>query len=74
MTQYRAFYTATNPDGSRFEGEMVVEARNQQAAKRVAKHYAELWGKQEVRNIQVIDNTWTKVQQHQKNSIIKPQQ
>jgi len=57
MTQYRAFYTATNPDGSRFEGEMVVEALSAAAAKRIAKHYAQLWGKQEVRNIQVIDNT-----------------
>ena len=57
MTQYRAFYTATNPDGSRFEGEMVVEALNAESAKRIAKHYAQLWGKQEVRNIQVIDNT-----------------
>ena len=57
MTQYRAFYTATNTDGSRFEGEMVVEALNAAAAKRIAKHYAQLWRKQEVRNIQVIDNT-----------------
>ena len=57
MTQYRAFYTATNPDGSRFEGEMVVGALSAAAAKRITKHYAQLWGKQEVRNIQVIDNT-----------------
>jgi precorrin-6B methylase 2 len=57
MTQYRAFYTATNPNGSRFEGEMIVEALNAESAKRIAKHYAQLWGKQEVRNIQVIDNT-----------------
>jgi len=57
MTQYRAFYTSTNPDGSRFEGEMIVEALNAESAKRIAKHYAQLWGKQEVRNIQVIDNT-----------------
>jgi len=57
MTQYRAFYTATNPDGSRFEGEMIVEALCTASAKRIAKHYAQLWGKQEVRNIQVIDNT-----------------
>jgi hypothetical protein len=57
MTQYRAFYTATNPNGSRFEGEMIVEALNADSAKRIAKHYAQLWGKQEVRNIQVIDNT-----------------
>jgi hypothetical protein len=57
MTQYRAFYTATNPDGSRFEGEMVVEALSEASAKRIVKHYAQLWGKQEVRNIQVIDNT-----------------
>ena len=57
MTQYRAFYTATNPDGSRFEGEMVVEALSEASAKRIVKHYAQLSGKQEVRNIQVIDNT-----------------
>ena len=57
MTQYRAFYTATNPNGSRFEGEMIVEALNAESAKRIARHYAQLWGKQEVRNIQVIDNT-----------------
>jgi hypothetical protein len=54
---YRVFYTADRANGSRLEEQMVVEAVDIPAAKRIAMHYLNLWGVINPRNLQAIDMT-----------------
>ena len=58
MTQFRVFYTADRPNGSRFEGEIVVEAIDKSDAKVAAKQWLQETDQLDnVRNLQAIDNS-----------------
>lgn len=58
MKQFRVFYTANRPNGSRFEGEIVVEAIDKPDAKVAAKQWLDNTDQLDnVRNLQAIDNS-----------------
>tara|TARA_B100002019_G_scaffold247516_1_gene225971 strand:+ start:11705 stop:11881 length:177 start_codon:yes stop_codon:yes gene_type:complete len=58
MKQFRVFYTADRPNGSRFEGEIIVEAIDKPDAKVAAKQWLEQTDQcDNVRNLQAIDNS-----------------
>ena len=58
MKQFRVFYTANRHNGSRFEGQIVVEAIDKHAAKVAAKQWLDNTDQlNNVRNLQAIDNS-----------------
>ena len=58
MKEFRVFYTANRPNGSRFEGEIVVEAIDKHDAKVAAKQWLDNTDQlNNVRNLQAIDNS-----------------
>tara|TARA_B100000927_G_C16263618_1_gene388480 strand:+ start:215 stop:391 length:177 start_codon:yes stop_codon:yes gene_type:complete len=58
MKQFRVFYTATRHNGSRFEGQIIVEAIDKHDAKVAAKQWLDNTDQlNNVRNLQAIDNS-----------------
>ena len=58
MKQFRVFYTANRHNGSRFEGQIVVEAIDKHNAKVAAKQWLDNTDQlNNVRNLQAIDNS-----------------
>ena len=58
MKQFRVFYTANRHNGSRFEGQIVVEAIDKHDAKVAAKQWLDNTDQlNNVRNLQAIDNS-----------------